>query len=72
MFDIGGKLVAEYGGTQAADEGGVKYVLQDWQGSTRAVVGQAGHVQARMDYTAFGEDVGAGTGLRTAVQGMEK
>ncbi len=30
IYDIGGKLVAEYGGVQATDEGGVKYVLQDW------------------------------------------
>ena len=70
IYDIGGKLVAEYGGLQATDEGGVKYVVQDWQGSTRAVVGNSGSVQARMDYTAYGESVGAGTGLRTSQQGF--
>lgn len=32
VYDIGGKCVAEYGGGPAADEGGVKYILQDWQG----------------------------------------
>jgi len=32
IYDIGGKLVAEYGGLQGTDEGGVKYLLSDWQG----------------------------------------
>ncbi len=44
IYDIGGKKVAEYGGLLAADEGGVKYVLQNRQGSTRAIVGQGGYV----------------------------
>ena len=45
--------MAEYGGVAATDEGGVKYLLSDWQGSTRAVVGNGGFVKARMDYTAY-------------------
>lgn len=61
--------MAEYGGLQATDEGGVKYVLQDWQGSTRTVVGNTGNIQSREDFTAFGEPIDSETGLRTATQG---
>lgn len=68
VYDAFGKMVAEYGGAQATDEGGVKYLMQDWQGSTRAVVNESGYVRARMDYTAFGEDIQAGVGLRTTGQ----
>ncbi len=70
VYDINCKSVAEYGGLQSADEGGVKYLLQDFQGSTRAIVSQGGFVQSRMDYTAFGEEILAGTGQRTAQQGF--
>ena len=70
IYDIGGKLVAEYGGLQSNDEGGVKYLLSDWQGSTRAVVSNSGFVSARADFTAFGEEIASGTGLRTAAQGF--
>jgi RHS repeat-associated protein len=70
IYDIGGKLIAEYGGLQATDEGGVKYLFSDWQGSTRAIVSNSGYVSSRMDYTAFGEDIQAGTGLRTTAQGF--
>ena len=37
IYDAFGKLVAEYG-TQAEGNGGISYVLQDWQGSVRASV----------------------------------
>ena len=70
IYDTSGKMIAEYGGTSSASDGGVKYILSDWQGSTRAVVGNTGHVQSRSDYSAFGEDVGSGTGTRTAQQGF--
>ncbi len=46
-----------------------KRSLQDWQGSSRALVSNTGYVQTRMDYTAFGEDVGNGTGMRISTQG---
>lgn len=72
IYDIFGKLIAEYGGLQATDEGGVKYVLQDWQGSTRAVVGNTGNVQSRSDYTVFGERVDSSVGLRSSTQGFGK
>jgi RHS repeat-associated protein len=70
VYDVGGKLVAEYGGPQSTDEGGVKYLLSDWQGSTRAVLSNTGVVNSRADYTAFGEEIASGTGLRTAAQGF--
>ncbi len=70
IYDIGGKLVSEYGGLAAMDEGGVKYVMQDRQGSARAILSNTGTVQSRMDFTAFGEEIGFGVGLRTTGQGF--
>src|SRR5690606_27244581 len=70
VYDIGGKLIAEYGGAEQTGVGGVNYVMQDWQGSTRAVVNAHGFVRSRNDYTAFGEDIQSGTGLRTENQGF--
>lgn len=69
IYDASGKLVSEYGGVLAVDEGGVKYAFTDWQGSTRAVISNTGLIQARQDFTAFGEEVGANVGLRTTAQG---
>lgn len=69
IYDAFGKLVAEYGGLQAIDEGGVKYIFKDWQGSTRAIANQGGFVQSRMDYAAFGEEIYAGVGQRATQQG---
>jgi len=71
VYDIGGKIVAEYGGVPATDEGGVKYILSDWQGSNRAVLSNTGNVRARVDYTAYGEEIQAGVGLRTSTQGFD-
>ena len=68
IYDAFGKLVAEYG-TQGEGVGGVSYVLQDWQGSVRASVNANGFVQARFDFTAFGEEVSLGVGLRSLEQG---
>jgi hypothetical protein len=70
IYDAFGKKVAEYGGLSAMDEGGVKYVLSDWQGSTRAITNNTGVVQARMDYTAFGEEILVNVGQRTVAQGF--
>ena len=70
IYDAFGKMVAEYGGLQSSDEGGVKYVLQDWQGSVRGVLNNSGFVQSRTDYQAFGEEIQSGIGLRTSVQGF--
>ena len=68
IYDAFGKLVAEYG-TQAEGNGGVSYVLQDWQGSVRASVNANGFIQARFDFTAFGEEISLGVGMRGIEQG---
>jgi YD repeat-containing protein len=68
IYDAFGKLVAEYG-NQGEGLGGVGYVLQDWQGSVRASVNANGFIQARFDFTAFGEEVSLGIGLRSLEQG---
>ncbi|MBK8151369.1 MAG: hypothetical protein IPK58_25040 [Acidobacteria bacterium] len=70
IYDAFGKLVAEYGGTVPQDEGGVKYYLQDWQGSVRAGLNAAGYVKSRTDHQAFGEPIASGIGLRTETQGF--
>ncbi|MBX3294857.1 MAG: hypothetical protein KF762_04025 [Acidobacteria bacterium] len=68
VYDAFGKLVAEYG-VPAEGAGGVKYIQQDWQGSLRAVANANGHVVARTDHQAFGEEIGVGVGLRKIEQG---
>ncbi|MBK7706871.1 MAG: hypothetical protein IPJ30_14170 [Acidobacteria bacterium] len=70
IYDAFGKLVAEYGGTVPQDEGGVKFYLQDWQGSVRAGLNAAGYVKSRTDHQAFGEPIASGIGLRTETQGF--
>ena len=70
MYDVGGKLIAEYGGPETSGAGGLSYVMQDWQGSTRVITNAHGFVKSRNDYTAFGEDIASGTGLRTENQGF--
>ena len=66
IYDISGNKVAEYGGLQTNDGGGVKYILSDHQGSSRATVNNAGYVNSRTDYTAFGEEIQSNIGQRTA------
>jgi RHS repeat-associated protein len=68
IYDAFGKLVAEYG-TQGEGNGGVSYVLQDWQGSVRASVNNNGFIQARFDFSAFGEEISLGIGTRSIEQG---
>ncbi len=70
IYDAFGKLVAEYGGTVPQDEGGIKFYLQDWQGSVRAGVNAGGYVKSRTDHQAFGEPIESGIGLRTTAQGF--
>ena len=54
--------------------GGIRYVLSDVQGSSRAVMNNNGvgtsTVIARHDYLPFGEEIWAGTGLRSSSQGF--
>ncbi|HEX8649217.1 MAG TPA: RHS repeat-associated core domain-containing protein, partial [Pyrinomonadaceae bacterium] len=81
-YDAYGKLIAEYseGAWQrdyvyrnghvvaTVEAAGVSYVLTDHQGSVRLVVNESGAVTARHDYLPFGEELQAGTGLRTTLQ----
>jgi RHS repeat-associated protein len=46
---------------------GLKYVLQDVQSSTRVVM-SGNQIVARHDYLPFGEEISAGTGLRTTAK----
>lgn len=69
VYDIQGQLVAEYGGGQATGTGGTRYVMADYQDSTRVVMNQNGTVAARYDYLPFGEEIGANIGQRTPAQG---
>lgn len=66
-------LVAALCGSETAS-GGIRYVVSDLQGSMRAVMNNNGvgtsTVIARHDYLPFGEEIWAGTGLRTAAQGF--
>ena len=66
IYDVFGKMIAEYGGLNQTDDGGVKFIHQDIQGSTRTVTSLAGNVTARMDYQAFGEQIPNAIGQRTA------
>ena len=68
IYDVFGKLVAEYG-VPSEGIGGVKFIQQDSLGSVRTVTNSSGSVLARRDHQAFGEEIGAGIGLRTAAQG---
>ena len=68
VYDAFGKLIAEYG-VPAEGAGGVRYIQQDWQGSVRAVANSNGHVVARTDHQAFGEQIGVGVGMRKVEQG---
>ena len=70
VYDISGQMICEYtSGTATAGIGTVQYLFADRQGSTRTITDSSGTVQGRLDYTAFGEDIGAGTGQRTSAQG---
>jgi len=60
-------------GAAVAGTGPITYVLQDLQGSARAAMnnfGASSTVTMRHDYLPFGEEIGAGVGLRTAGQGF--
>ncbi len=58
--------------TYEAGSSSYKYVLQDVQGSTRAVMdnnGSSSVITFRHDYLPFGEEVWSGVGLRSSSQG---
>jgi RHS repeat-associated protein len=55
-----------------AGSAGLKYVLQDLQGSARMAMnnnGSASAMIARHDFLPFGEEIGSSIGLRTGTQG---
>ena len=58
-----GGICTALGGTAT-----VKYVFMDHQGSARALLNGSGTVVARHDYLPFGEELWAGTGMRTTAQ----
>jgi RHS repeat-associated protein len=57
----------------SATSGGLRYVLSDVQGSSRAMMNNGTYgssaIIARHDYLPFGEEIGSGVGLRTGIQG---
>lgn len=87
VYDIFGQQVADYNGsslereniyrggqllaTYEAGTSSLKYVLQDVQGSARAMMsnnGGSSTILARHDYLPFGEEIPVGVGLRTTTQ----
>jgi RHS repeat-associated protein len=68
VYDIGGKMVAEYGQSSTATDK-IRYILLDRQGSTRTILNQSATVLARFDYQPFGEEIASGVGQRTTLQG---
>lgn len=83
IYDIFGQSICEYsqgalqkesiyrgGELLASNESGSgwKYLMADHQGSTRVVM-SGSSIIARHDYLPFGEEIVAGTGLRTSTQG---
>ena len=69
VYDVIGRLVAEYNDSQQQPAGGTKYLTADHLGSTRVVTGQNQSVVARYDYLPYGEEIGAGVGARTLPMG---
>lgn len=68
VYDVFGKMIAEYDSQPQSGTGGTKYLLSDLQGSARVVTDGGGAVIARHDYQPFGGEIGANVGLRTTGQ----
>ena len=74
-FALSGEFLANVSALCSAPAagGGLRYILSDLQGSTRAVMnnyGASSAVVARHDYLPFGEEIGSGLGLRNGNQGF--
>ncbi len=69
VYDIAGRLVAEYGNATPTS-GGTSYLTADNLGTPRIITGLNGAVKARHDYMPFGEELYAGTGGRTGAGGQ--
>jgi RHS repeat-associated protein len=69
-YNSAGQLLAQYDSSAGSAPLSVtKYLTTDHLGSTRAVTGQNQSVVARYDYLPFGEEMGAGVGVRTGGMG---
>lgn len=64
VYDAFGKLAAEYENTTSPINQTTKFLTQDHLGTPRVVTNSSGAVVSRHDYTAFGEEIYAGTGSR--------
>jgi RHS repeat-associated protein len=85
VYDIFGMVVAEYQATGAWERdyvyraglmlasveasGALRYTTADHQASARVVTNESGAVVARHDYLPYGEELGAGAGMRSGAQG---
>ncbi len=67
VYDVTGKLVAEYGNAAQTGGGGTSYLTADTLGTPRIITGQSGEVKARHNYLPFGEELNVGG--RSAQQG---
>lgn len=68
VYDAFGKLAAEYS-TEVSQDPKISYLTTDNLGSPRIITDQLGQVVARRDFMPFGEEVMAGVGGRTPIQG---
>jgi RHS repeat-associated protein len=57
VYDVGGQLIAEYGGQTSTSNAGTSYLTTDHLGSTRVVTSSTGAVISRHDYLPFGEEI---------------
>src|SRR5262249_32446450 len=73
VYDVGGQLIAEYGGQTSTSNAGISYLTTDHLSSTRVVTNSNGAVISRHDYLPFGEEIqisqNVTIGGRTATQG---
>src|SRR5262249_32478411 len=73
VYDVGGQLIAEYGGQCSSSNAGTSYLTTDHLGSTRVVTTSTGAVISRHDYLPFGEEIQISQSLtiggRTTAQG---
>jgi RHS repeat-associated protein len=74
VYDAGGRPVAEY--SNQVEAKGIRYLTHDQLGNTRVVTDAQGNAHSadgaggsRHDYFPFGEEIGAGVGLRATAQG---
>ena len=65
VYDVGGRLIAEYFSTASTTGGGTLYLTDDHLGSTRVVTDASGNLKGRHDYLPFGEEIPSGIGGRT-------